>query len=363
MPPKKRPKDSTSTNSTKTPVVPQPVSSFTCPICCDIIIDNKDGAGDDSIYCEGLCDTWIHRRCAGLSTSAFKTINEDPDKANKPYKCPHCCLVSLSKEVVILSSTVHGLSQKIEFLQRSLSLDPMNNTDPPSSSPDSPSIPPSNPDTVQPSTRNSSPVIDSSQQLRKFNIVVSGIDESPAGTPRTARLSQNLQQVSTILSQLDTSLPDNSIRDCIRLGKFNPDKKRPVLVTLNRVCDVAAVLSNKHKLSTSNPGVNIRPDLSPNQRKVRSLLLKERFRLIQSGSATRSSVRMNQDSLFIDGNKYGSVSNGVFKRCQPHPPINQDEDELSQSDERLSTPFQPPVTSSQATHNDHSVESSSAPPS
>ena len=51
-----------------------PPSQFTCPICQDKIIDKADGSGDDSIFCEGICDTWIHRQCARLSITAFKAI-------------------------------------------------------------------------------------------------------------------------------------------------------------------------------------------------------------------------------------------------------------------------------------------------
>ena len=70
-------------------------STCTCPICCDTIVDTQsdDGRdGDDSIFCEGLCNSWLHRRCAGLSVQAFNAINADPNKDRKPFRCPHCCL-------------------------------------------------------------------------------------------------------------------------------------------------------------------------------------------------------------------------------------------------------------------------------
>ena len=39
------------------------------PICQDSIVDGD--AGQDSIYCEGNCNTWLHRRCAGLSRNSM----------------------------------------------------------------------------------------------------------------------------------------------------------------------------------------------------------------------------------------------------------------------------------------------------
>ena len=51
--------------------------STTCPICLDPIIDaTEDTEGQEAIFCEGECDAWLHRQCAGLSQrlSKFTTI-------------------------------------------------------------------------------------------------------------------------------------------------------------------------------------------------------------------------------------------------------------------------------------------------
>uniref|UniRef100_A0A1X7THX7 Uncharacterized protein n=1 Tax=Amphimedon queenslandica TaxID=400682 RepID=A0A1X7THX7_AMPQE len=105
-------------------------------------------------------------------------------------------------------------------------------------------------------------------QSRRFNIVLSGIDEHPPGTPRSVRLSRDVASISSVLDKLVNFLSDQSIRDCIRLGKFTTTGSRPILVILNRVSDVSKILSNKHKLSDCSPGILIRPDLSPSQRKA-----------------------------------------------------------------------------------------------
>ncbi len=56
---------------------PKPKSSsksvsfmHTCPICDDEINDETH----DSVHCDGYCQTWLHRGCAGLSTKKFATL-------------------------------------------------------------------------------------------------------------------------------------------------------------------------------------------------------------------------------------------------------------------------------------------------
>ena len=46
-----------------------------CPICCDVIVDATAGEdAHDSIFCDGACNGWLHRRCAGLPKAAFQAI-------------------------------------------------------------------------------------------------------------------------------------------------------------------------------------------------------------------------------------------------------------------------------------------------
>uniref|UniRef100_A0A1X7TSL4 Zinc finger PHD-type domain-containing protein n=1 Tax=Amphimedon queenslandica TaxID=400682 RepID=A0A1X7TSL4_AMPQE len=90
--------------------------STTCPVCQDIILDKPDGVV--VLYCEGICNAWIHRRCAGLSLTAFAAINNDSGKAEKPYECPHSHLVSMLQEITVLSSAVEALDNIYELLRQ-----------------------------------------------------------------------------------------------------------------------------------------------------------------------------------------------------------------------------------------------------
>jgi len=78
----------------------------TCPICDENIKDaTKYRKGDDSIYCEGYCDAWIHRRCAGLSAVNFNMLSEAEDQTF----CIHCKLEAHKAEIENLMSSITEL--------------------------------------------------------------------------------------------------------------------------------------------------------------------------------------------------------------------------------------------------------------
>lgn len=83
------------------------------------------------------------------------------------------------------------------------------------------------------------------------------------------------------------------------LGKYAEGGVRPLLVCLTRRNDVRSILRNKRQLA-SRPDITIRPDLSPTARKRESILLKERWTLIQSGVA-RSRLKLRGDSQMPAG--------------------------------------------------------------
>lgn len=83
-------------------------------------------------------------------------------------------------------------------------------------------------------------------------------------------------------------------------------------VKLSRSCDAQIVLSNRKKLS-SMPGIAIKPDQTPEVRKIESLLLKERRQLINSG-VNRGSIKIPGNVLFVNQQNYCLISNMTFKR-------------------------------------------------
>ena len=88
------------------------------PICLDPIWDATDKReGQDSIFCEGTCKSWLHRRCAGLSKKLFDEIS-DPCQTNIPFHCPHYRLATQEKAVANLQSTVESLVAETSALRK-----------------------------------------------------------------------------------------------------------------------------------------------------------------------------------------------------------------------------------------------------
>jgi len=53
---------------------------------CMFTICLESISGEDSIFCEGACDSWVHRRCAGQP----KIVIESIKLSDKPFLCPFC---------------------------------------------------------------------------------------------------------------------------------------------------------------------------------------------------------------------------------------------------------------------------------
>ena len=145
----------------------------------------------------------------------------------------------------------------------------------------------------------------------RFNIVISGIAESPKGTPRLARISSDASAVMDVLSEVSLDgHPPVFARDCRRLGRYRQDSStpRPLLVTLNSTFGVSSVLSNCHRLTSR---VSIRPDLSFTARKERGLYLRERRKLIDTG-VNKSCIKIRKSGLYVSGKLAGRVTNEVY---------------------------------------------------
>ena len=71
------------------------------------------------------------------------------------------------------------------------------------------------------------------------------------------------------------------------LGKFksNQSRPRPILVKLQRTIDATTILVNRTSLSSP---IFIKPDMSPAEQKIESILLKERWLLIEGGFDCKS---------------------------------------------------------------------------
>ena len=254
-----------------------------------------------------------------MSKSAFQLVST----TSEPFYCPHCALslqrkeiITLkasvdqlfSKEIVFLKSTISQLTSEISSLKEKLAtVAPHNSTN--SHPRQNWSVDPANPPAVTP--QQNTPTQHTSVSNRRFNVVISGIFELPKGSSRYTRNHNDFKAVSSIISEIEThSNHSSSIRDCRRLGRYDETKPspRPILVSLISTADVSNILACCHHLKQP---ISIKPDLSPPERKIRVTLLHERWKLINSGT-DRSSIKLRNSSIFINGHLYGKVTNGIF---------------------------------------------------
>ena len=124
-----------------------------------------------------------------------------------------------------------------------------------------------------------------------------------------------------MFSGLDQSINAQSIKDSFRLGRFTANKKlpRPLLVKFVRAADASCVLSKRGLLP--HP-VMIKPDMSPEERTKESLLLKERWSLIQAG-VPRNIIKIRNCRLFVNNKLHGQVTLSGFQPvCNSRSDVN-----------------------------------------
>ena len=155
-------------------------------------------------------------------------------------------------------------------------------------------------------------------QDRKCNVVVYGVDECPQNTPRNVRLQKDTDAVTKVFGSIEIAVEPSLILDCYRLGKYNPQKSkpRPILVKLQRAIDASSILANKGSLSAP---IFIKPDKSLAELEIESILLKERWNLIQAGHQ-RKSIRINSRTsrIYLNNQVFGKVENSKFVRSTQH---------------------------------------------
>ena len=236
-------------------------SAESCCVCCQSVSVSKD----EVLFCSGTCQRWMHRYCAGVSVIAFQCIKE----SGSPFLC-FCCHQIRSQDVSAqLTNKVQQLEEEIRGLKTALN-SAAHHSQQPSQLAGTVTQDParrSYASVAGPSGESdSNPVLKQEPNSdKKFNIVIYGIDECPKGMTRSERLDSDLSKVVSVMSGINSSVQSQAIKDCFRLGKFNPQRSqpRPILVKFVRIADVSSILSNKSVLS---PPIRIKPDMSPEER-------------------------------------------------------------------------------------------------
>ena len=279
---------------------------------------------DDAIQCD-LCRMWVHTNCDNVSQEQYKAINTLSEINNCVYYCnindcltrlksiindwmihqaglpqPDLTVSTLSADLEQLASAhckiekaVSDLSNKIETLQlqETKLVDQIQTTS----------------NALDRHTANPT------QQVpdRKSNVVLYGIGECSSRTSRHERQQNDVKAVLETLSSIKVQINPDHVIDCFRLGKFkqNQSRPRPILIKLQRTMDVNTILANKSSLPSP---LIIKPDMSPQERAIESVLLKERWSLIKAGH-NRKQIKLSNNRIFVNNQLHGEVINAVFK--------------------------------------------------
>ena len=250
---------------------------------------------------QGFVKSPSHRYCASVGEHSYKALADGA----QPFLCFCCFRAQKDEQVAMLVSAVESLKEEINVLKTANSVERPSVARADLSS-DTMRIP-----APTPISKASKADKTSQNHDKKFNAVLYGVQECSSSMSKSARFESDLTSIVNILSSLDSSIQSQSIKDCYRLGKFSTgaSRPRPLLIKFVRVADVTSILSKKRNLS--NP-YSLKPDMSSEQRLQESVLMKERWILIQAGTERRN-IRIRGNSLYVCGNLHGRVINSKFE--------------------------------------------------
>ena len=269
LPKRGRPLDSSPLNKTEKKHKDTEAETY-CTICQEVILEGEEG--QDAVFCEGQCQSWIHRKCSGLTSQAFEKICESDDK----YMCPYCLLSMQNCELKELRNIVKSLSEK---------LDQLTGSPPPANASKKDTVqtvstPESNTDIVMNDTSNDIAATVTSlineereKEKRKLNVIVHNLPECDDPDPSN-RKSHDISKTSSIVDKY-LSVP-TTITQAIRIGKKR-EKPRLLKITFNSSQEKAAVLRSCTKLRKSDVPEDVRriyitPDLTPKEQELNKTL-------------------------------------------------------------------------------------------
>ena len=245
------------------------------------------------------------------------------EKSTDSFLYPHCQLKNYSAEIANLKSTIASLTQSVSALQSSFKLPDQPSTSEQTTNDAASKVPAA--DTyhakrLQSISENTPKSSSTNFTDKKFNIIMYGVKESPPKTSKANRLDHYLQCITNAFTKAELPIETNSIRDCFRLGKFKHDAQhpRPILIKFLRSTEATMALS---KIAAFQSPVVIKLDLTPEERKIESFLLKEQWSLTQLGFE-KTRIKIRNKSILVDNKLYGQFKNSQFCRSQFNPPFD-----------------------------------------
>ena len=81
-----------------------------CTMCCMTIQESSDSRnGQDALFCEGSCQKWYHRWCAGVCLEDFKILSN----SSEPFFCTACTVRKQNDTISLLRSGIEVLKNEV----------------------------------------------------------------------------------------------------------------------------------------------------------------------------------------------------------------------------------------------------------
>ena len=84
-------------------------------MCCETIVEaTEDTEGQEALFCEGTCQKWLHRWCAGVHKESYAALTLSVE----PFMCPSCRLSEHCQLIKTLVETVESLKGEVQQLKQ-----------------------------------------------------------------------------------------------------------------------------------------------------------------------------------------------------------------------------------------------------
>ena len=92
--------------------MPRAKAKSLCCVCCKAVEDGKD----EALLCEGQCQKWLHRYCAGVTVDQYEQLSSNEE----PFLCFTCCRAQHQQQIIELRGEMEALKSELSQLKAQL---------------------------------------------------------------------------------------------------------------------------------------------------------------------------------------------------------------------------------------------------
>ena len=78
----------------------------------------RTGALRTLFFCEGVCQRWLHRWCAGVTSERYVVLSSVED----PFLCPSCTVAGQQADIACLRECVNALTDEVRALKATVAV-------------------------------------------------------------------------------------------------------------------------------------------------------------------------------------------------------------------------------------------------